>query len=345
MGWTKLYLLTVVFILWTASASNAREPSIACPVPPELEGANRNQLVTWYHKLEAARKILVTRIKDYKRECKPTDNLEKIAKCKVAKQAIESTWKQFEIDVEDYAEMRSSATGAYIHLIENEISELNKQIRITKRKLSKYAKNAEQFEADLKEWADLAANARSEAVSAAKEAVVSVTLQRLSIKKQESIKLTKEQLDSVRELLKVHGPILNFANKVSAHKLLVLKRDVEYIKELNNIHTAASLSTSVFLSPDDREDLLTAISKILAVFVTDPSLALILTDAGIITASTYGWTKGVIATKRINQLVTLSETQLQAVNSLIRHYRKVIDKRKFQLRRKALLSRNDNDCI
>lgn len=117
MGWTKRYLLIVAFILWSASFSHAVEPSKACPVPPELEGPNRNQLVPWYHDLEAARKRLVSRLRTHDANCRrvPSDQLEKIAQCKAARQAIENAWEQYETDVEDYEAARSSAVRARIH--------------------------------------------------------------------------------------------------------------------------------------------------------------------------------------------------------------------------------------
>ena len=211
---------------------------------------------------------------------------------------------------------------------DGKLSKIEARIRKTKKQLSAYSENPEQFEADLAQWVNLAAGARGEAIRAAKEAVVSVALHGLAIQNEAAIELTKEQQRSVRKLLEAYGPILNYARKFSAQRLAALKTDAAIIKYLADIKTAADLLPPIHLNPDDREELLTAIANILGVFVKDPRLGLVLTDAGILVAAVYGWTKGGIAYFRIRQLIALSEHRLRAVNVLSLLYRDDIDKRK-----------------
>ncbi|MFQ5912043.1 MAG: hypothetical protein ACE5JS_02565 [Nitrospinota bacterium] len=342
----KESFLIAVLVLSFGVSAHAVEPIKPCAVPAGLAGPDRQRLTARYRKLNRRRRGLVARISAHNAKCRGlrSDQPARIARCEAARQPIEKEWADYEVKVKAYQAAQSRAIGNHRRTIESELTTLEKRIKRTKRQLLAYSKNPEQFEADLEDWANLAAGARKEALRAAKEAVVSVTLQHLSIQNQAAIELTEEQRRSVRKLLRSYGPILEYARKFSAQRLAALKTDAAIVKNLSDIKTAADLSTSVYLDPEDRDELLTAIAGILGVFVKDPRLGLIMTDVGIVTAAALGWTKGAISHARVKQLLALSEDMLRAVEVLSRLYRNDVDKRKALRRQMSALRTKVSGC-
>ena len=93
----------------------------------------------------------------------------------------------------------------------------------------------------------------------------------------------------------------------------------------------------------DREELLTLSLKLTAIvnasLINNPGIALLVVDAEVIPAASYGWTAGVLAQERVNQLVAVGEAQLKALQSLTALYRKDVDKHKALLESRNKLAK------
>ncbi len=284
---------------------------------------------------------LVSAIRSQRAQCSRvrSDQTALIASCKAQTSDIQQRWKRYNTDLDRYESARSRALDSREKNFVRGILQVRKRMARTREKLSFFAKNPGRHEKDFQEWTELGTKAREKALGEAKEAVVSLVLKTLAIKKEAAIQLTNQQRGSIKLLLKNYGPILKYANQFSAQRLASLKSDAEVIKTLGDIHTAIDLSATAFSSPDDREKVLTAISKILGVFVKDPRLGLLLTDAGIVTAAGYGWTKGIVSRRRVDQLLDLTGKELSEVEALSRLHRedvrrlKALERKKEELRK------------
>ena len=310
------------------NAAYSAEPRRVCPPPQGIQAYQ--ELNSRYLKLDRWRNSLVSRIEAQKAECKSVRNDQpgRVAECRRSREHLESDWGQYEDQVDSYRLALSHAIRKEQVPAAQEMKILKKRMGETRRKLSEIAKGDRQkkLENDLKEWAELGAGARIEALKAAKEAVVSLALQTLAIRNQKAVRLTREQRILVWRLSKKHGRVFNLIRASASHRLAELRTDTAILKDLSDLHTAADLSSSVFLNPDEREELLDAIAKILGVFVSDPRLGLVLTDAGVSAAAAYGWTKGILSKRRVDQLLTLSESRLKEVKALTSLYKKQIER-------------------
>ncbi len=323
-------LFALLLFLGAASpdAAFSAAPSRVCPPPQGIQAYR--ELHSRYLKLERWRNSLVSRIAAQKARCGGVrkDQPALVAECRASRSRVEADWGQYDDNVDSYRLALSRAIKKEGVPVAQEMKALGERMKETRRKLSEIAKGNQQerMEADLKEWAELGAGARKEALNDAKDAVISLALQSLEIRNQKAVRLTREQRILVRRLAKEHGSVFNLIRASASHRLAELKTDAELLEDLTDLYTAMDLSSSVFLNPNEREEVLSAIAKILGVFVKDPRLGLVLTDVGISTAAIYGWTKGFLSKRRVEQLLSLSERRLHEVEALTALYKRQVER-------------------
>lgn len=290
--------------LATAQAADPKRP---CQPP---QGASAH-LHTTYGDLLSQWTALMGRLNSQRAMCSnvKSDQISLIQHCKQFGASIQSEWKKYNSNL--------SAHGAALQ--GKELRQIELRMAKVRDKLTRFSQSPNRHKKDFEAWAKLGTTAREEAFKAARDAIVSVALAHLGVKKQQAIQLTKHQRGSVKLMLKHYGPIFKYADKFSAQRLASLQTEAQLLKVLGNLHSSLTVAGKNF-SPQDREQLMTGIVELLNLSVSNTHASLLLVDIGILTAASYGWTKGIVSRNRVNQLLALTEQELREVRSLTRLY-------------------------
>jgi len=211
--------------------------------------------------------------------------------------------------------------------IDDELQVINNRIPKTRKELENLSSQLLGFQDSVDEWFKLSDDARERARHTVKEAVVTLLLEKLSVAKEEEIKLDEGALSKINVLLRKRVFMDDlYAQVLTVNNLRSLRTDLSVIKLLQRVQAAMVMHTA--WESGDREETLRALLKGIEIVCQDPKVTLLIVDGELAIDAASGWLAHKYAKERVDQLLGLGEARFKSVQTLTNLYKTDIDNRK-----------------
>ena len=238
-----------------------------------------------------------------------------------------SAQAEIRVDKSHYKEQSDTYERELAAAIDTELSVINNRVSKTRNELETLTPHLLGFQASVDEWVNLADEAREKARHTAKETVVTLLLEKLSLNNEAEVKLDENALRRINVLLRKQVFMDDlYAQVLTVKKLQSLKTDLAVINLLKTIQATLVLHSAI--ESEHREETLKALLKGIEIACQDPRVALLVADGEITIDAAYGWLAYKYAGDRVNQLLDLGEARFKSVKVLTTLYKTDIDNRK-----------------
>lgn len=206
---------------------------------------------------------------------------------------------------------RRAARLARIREIEEQISELESKKATARRELERIIEGAPGIDKALTEWADLAVDARNDALEQSVMTGLSVILADQSIDLIEGKAIKQANLDALqRKVFQTTQPPQEFLEEMPW--LLAGIREIKGREQLINF-IENSLSGRAMFKAIGKKEYAELLKEVVGLFVQDPRAKAVLADVELVTAVGYAYTAGHFARAEVARLNELTVQQLEQV--------------------------------
>lgn len=304
----------VVLVALLPSVATAQAIGVV-EVPPEISSPDQERLTGKRNGLRGRIDALNESIDAFTTRCASVDqsNSALMRECTATQSTLGARQDKLVDEVALFRIELIDVTRRQLAGCEADVAAAQKIIDEARRNLTRYM--GSETASDMEAWAKLPDAARGEARTAALNAVMSLTLDRLS-GQAAARKMTAPEITQVQNVVSRHGPLLDRVRAGMSRELTTVVSYESMLKAIGDLRTGLDVAENAITDKSDQEKALTATGQLLGIFVQNPTAKMVLMDLGIWTPILYTGFTAYFAETRVQQLEALTELDLKAVNSL-----------------------------